>query len=313
MKPPSTPALFSLSSWDRIRALTGDASARGYSRLWKDGRTAILVEYPKAVRLQLERDLEVFAWCRDLGIRVPDLQAVDLAGGRAILEDLGVDDAEIALEATRPEARPALLERMLEPLEQLAKVNPVDLPSWNPPLDGARMRWELAGFELWFIRHYRARGPSADLTRWLDDVATRAARHPTRVCHRDYHLNNLLIRDTGEIGVIDIQDILVGPDTYDAVSLVHERAATRLVGTYERRALLEEWADRTGAQTGWRQRAELVRIQRGLKVLGTFARFVVCGDQRYKPWLDELADTLAEVLSGSGAPPDVTAFLSDLN
>jgi aminoglycoside/choline kinase family phosphotransferase len=311
MKPPSTPAPFSLSSWDRTRALTGDASARGYRRLWRNERTAILVEYPKAVRFQLERDLEVYAWCRDLGLRVPDLQAVDLAGGRAILEDLGADDAEIALEATRPEARPILLERMLEPLEQLAKVNPVDLPPWNPPLDGARMRWELAGFELWFIRHYRSREPSADLTHWLDDVATRAARHPTRVCHRDYHLNNLLIRDTGEIGVIDIQDILVGPDTYDAVSLVYERAATRLVGAHERRALFEEWADRTGAQTGWRQRAELVRIQRGLKVLGTFARFVVSGDQRYKPWLDELAATLAELLSCSGAPPDVTAFLLD--
>jgi hypothetical protein len=173
------------------------------------------------------------------------------------------------------------------------------------------MRWELSGFELWFIRHYRSQEPSAELTRWLDDLAGRVADHPRRVCHRDYHLNNLIIQTTGAIGVIDIQDVLVGPDTYDAVSLVHERATPRLLSPAQRRALLEKWADRTGARNGWRQRAELVRIQRGLKVLGTFARFVVSGDARYKPWLDELAATQAKLLSDTAAPPDVTAFLLD--
>lgn len=310
MRPPPIPEPFSRSRWDRTEALTGDASTRRYSRLSRSGRTAIQVEYPESVRFQFERDLEVLAWCRDRGIRVPDLLAVDLAGGRAILEDLGADDAEAALEAAPPNDRSALWERTLEPLKQLAKIDPVDLPTWNPPLDGDRMRWELAGFELWFIRHYRSRKPSADLSLWLDDVATRAGRHPKRVCHRDYHLNNLLIRETGEVRVIDIQDILVGPDTYDVVSLIYERAATQLPPG-ERHNLLETWAESTGAETGWRQRAELVRIQRGLKVLGTFARFVVSGQERYRPWLDGLAATLAELLPNTIAPPDVTAILLD--
>lgn len=310
MCPPPIPELFSPSRWDRTEALAGDASMRRYSRLSRPGRTAIQVNYPESVRIQLERDLEVLAWCRDRGIRVPDLLAVDLAGGRAILEDLGADDAEAALEATQPNDRLAFCERTLEPLQQLATIDPVDLPAWNPPLDGNRMRWEMAGFELWFIRHYRSQKPSVDLSRWLDDVATRADHHPKRVCHRDYHLNNLLIRKTGEIGVIDIQDILVGPDTYDVVSLVYERAATRLPPG-DRLTLLETWAERTGAQTGWRQRAELVRIQRGLKVLGTFARFVVSGQPRYRPWLNELAATLSELLPNTTAPPDVTALLLD--
>lgn len=310
MRPPPIPDLFSPSRWERTEVLTGDASMRRYSRLSRPGCTAIQVVYPASLRVQLERDLEVLAWCRDRGLRVPDLLAVDLAGGRAILEDLGTDDAESVLEAAPPNDRPALFERTLKPLEQLAGIDPVDLPTWNLPLDGDRMRWELAGFELWFIRHYRSRKPPVDLSRWLDDVAAGAGHHPKRVCHRDYHLNNLLIRETGEVGVIDIQDMLVGPDTYDVVSLVYERAASRLPSC-ERHTLLETWAERTGAQMGWRQRAELVRIQRGLKVLGTFARFVVSGQRRYKPWLDELAATLAEVLQNTTAPADVTGLLID--
>jgi aminoglycoside/choline kinase family phosphotransferase len=304
-------ALFSPSRWDRIDALAGDASVRRYSRLSKAGRTAILVDYPESVRGQLTRDLEVLSWCRDRGIRVPGVVAVDLSGGRAILEDLGTDDAEIALDRMSQAERSLLVERALRPLERLAELAPERLPAWNPPLDEARMRWELAGFELWFVRHHRSRSPSAELSLWLDEVASQVGRHPTRVCHRDYHLNNLIVTARGGIGVIDIQDILVGPDTYDAVSLVYERAATRLLSVDEQRALLEKWALRTGARAGWRQRVELVRIQRGLKVLGTFARFVVAGDRRYEPWLGELSATLAELLASAAAPPETVAFLLD--
>ncbi|MEX1309683.1 MAG: phosphotransferase [Candidatus Sulfomarinibacteraceae bacterium] len=304
-------ALFSPSRWDRIDALAGDASVRRYSRLSRAGRTAILVEYPESVRDRLARDLDVLSWCRDRGIRVPDVVAVDLSGGRAILEDLGTDDAETALGRMSPAERSAFVERALRPLERLAELPPDGLPAWNPPLDEARMRWELAGFELWFIRHHRSRCPSAELSRWLDDVASQVGRHPTRVCHRDYHLNNLLVSAGGDVGVIDIQDILVGPDTYDAVSLVYERSAVRLLSVAEQQAVLEKWALRTGARPGWRRRAELVRIQRGLKVLGTFARFVIAGDRRYEPWLGELSATLAELLAGAAAPPETVAFLLD--
>jgi aminoglycoside/choline kinase family phosphotransferase len=304
-------ALFSPSRWDRVDELAGDASVRRYSRLSKAGGSVILVEYPEAVRHRLVRDLEVLSWCRDRGIRVPDVVAVDLPGGLAIVEDLGADDLEASLDGMPRDERSVLAERALRPLERLAELPPDELPPWNPPLDEARMRWELAGFELWFVRHYRSRRPSEELSRWLDEVAVRAGRHPTRVCHRDYHLNNLIVTATGDVGVIDIQDILVGPDTYDAVSLVHERAATRVLSVEGREDLLETWARRTQAPTGWRQRAELLRVQRGLKVLGTFARFVVAGDRRYEPWLDELSATLAELVAGAAAPPGTAAFLLD--
>lgn len=201
--------------------------------------------------------------------------------------------------------------RLTEPIVRLGGIPPSVLPSWNPPLDDVRLRWELAGFELWFLQYRKNVAPADVISRWLDDLAADISHHPRRICHRDYHLNNLIVSARGDVGVIDIQDILVGPDTYDAVSLVYERSATRLLSAAEQQAVLEKWALRTGARPGWRQRAELVRIQRGLKVLGTFARFVVAGDRRYEPWLGELSATLAELLAGAAAPPETVAFLLD--
>jgi aminoglycoside/choline kinase family phosphotransferase len=307
----SIPDLFTPSRWERVVPLAGDASTRRYSRLIGAQTTAILVEYPTPVARQLMTDLEVLAWCREIGIRVPDILASDLSTGRAILEDLGTADLESALKRGSQDDRPTLLANALDPLVRLAAISPGDLPAWNPPLDSDRMRWELAGFELWYLRHGRSLEPSPALARWLDDVAARAGRHPTRVCHRDYHLNNLMVSSTGEIGVIDIQDILIGPDTYDVVSLIYERAAARVLSADEQTALLECWAERTRPAPGWRRRADLVRIQRALKVMGTFARFVATGNDRYRPWLSELADTVVDLLEADGAPPDVTAFLLD--
>lgn len=242
---------------------------------------------------------------------MPEVLASDAGSGRALLEDLGRTDAEAAFVATPPDRRASLLERMLRPLEVLALCRIEDLPPWNPPLDRSRLRRELAGFELWYVRHYRSRPPTPQLSGWLDALADDVAHHPRRVCHRDYHLNNLLIQDDGSVGVIDVQDILVGPDTYDVVSLVSERAAARMITTAERRRVLAAWAGRTAAEPGWRERAAAVRIQRGLKVLGTFARFTVAGRSDYRRWLDELAGDLAMIVVSNGTPSDVAAFLLD--
>ena len=72
-----------------------------------------------------------------------------------------------------------------------------------------------------------------------DELAAAVAAHPRRVCHRDFHLNNLYLLDGPRVGLIDIQDILVGPDTYDVVSLTCERAARRLLSRRQRQDLLD--------------------------------------------------------------------------
>ncbi len=298
--------------WVHSEALAGDASTRRYARVWDGaGRSAVLVGYPEAIRGQLARDLAVRSWCGDRGLRVPGLLDCDAARGWAVMEDLGRADAAAALGVRAGEERAELAARTLAPLEVLAAVPAAALPAWNPPLDAVRLRWELAGFELWFCRHHRGRRPDPAVATWLDALAAAVGGHPCRVCHRDYHLNNLFFLPSGEVAVIDFQDILLGPDTYDAVSLLHERAMPHLISREEGSLLARRWAARTAAAPGWELRWRQVRVQRGLKVLGTFARLLAAGRGGYASWLEGLAPELAGELEALAAPPSLPGLLLD--
>jgi len=261
----------------------------------------------------MSRDLEVRAWCAENGLRVPALLDHDLGEGWAVLEDFGPDDAESALEDAPPGDREELGLQFITPLVTLVGLQPTNLPAWNPPLGRARLRWELAGFELWFLRHHVEMGPSPSVGRWLDELAAAIGEHPQRVCHRDYHLNNLFLLADGSVGLIDYQDILVGPDTYDAVSLLGERGMPRVLAETERIQIQESWAADTDAQPGWLDRWRLVSAQRGLKVLGTFARLAEGGAEAYGNWAEDLVRQLAPELAALEAPSELVDLLLDLS
>ncbi len=298
--------------WVREQPLAGDASTRNYSRVWDaSGVSAILVRYPEDIRWQIERDLGARAWCEECGVRVPAVLEQPLESGWVVIEDLGPADAEHALRETPLDDRPAVAALLVEPLLVLAGVATSQLPPWNRPLDADRLRWELAGFELWFLRHRKGSRPSVAVGAWLDDLAVEIGRHPKRICHRDYHLNNLFVLTGGEAAVIDFQDMLIGPDTYDVVSLLNERAMPDLLSSGQRRDVMRHWAQCTSAADGWGDRARVVRLQRALKVLGSFARFEAVGWSAYVPWMLALAREVAPGLEAAGAPPDLTGLLLD--
>jgi aminoglycoside/choline kinase family phosphotransferase len=308
------PAVVLPKPWIREQALLGDASSRCYARLWdRCDRTAILVAYPQCVRAQMVRDLEVRAWCATHGLRVPALLDCDLGEGWAVLEDFGPDDAESVLEDAGPDARRELGLRFIAPLVTLAGFQPKNLPGWNPPLGRARLRWELAGFELWFLRHHLEKAPSPAIGHWLDELAAAIGEHPQRVCHRDYHLNNLFLLADGSVGLIDYQDMLVGPDTYDAVSLLGERGMPRVIARIDRIRVQEAWAAATEARPGWLERWRLVGAQRGLKVLGTFARLAAGGAVAYGQWTEDLVRQIAPELAELEAPSELVNLLLDLS
>jgi aminoglycoside/choline kinase family phosphotransferase len=175
------------------------------------------------------------------------------------------------------------------------------------------LRWELAGFELWFLRYRLDRVSTPAIGRWLDELAGVIDAHPKRVCHRDYHLNNLFVLPDGEMGLIDYQDILIGPDTYDAVSLLGERGMPRLVPEAARERLREAWAGATAASRSWRERWRKVSLQRGLKVLGTFARLTATGLSAYEPWIDAQIEELSVQTAAAEAPPELVDLLLDLS
>ncbi len=293
-------------------SIQGDASARRYARLMKhDGTTAILVQYPQGQESLFERDLAMNDWLCERGLRTPEILARDLGGGWAVLEDFGPADASQRLARSSIGDRLRLARRLIEPLERMAEL-PVEgqLPG-GAELNEVRLRWELAGFELWFIRAMCDQATSTEISSWLDDLAATIAASPRRICHRDYHLNNLFLMPPGGVGVIDAQDTLVGPDTYDAASLLEERDMPDLLTAGEKREWLAEWALRTKAEDGWLERYRVTQLQRALKVLGTFSRLVLAGRDEYCEWLMQVAGRAATTLASGDAPDGLVSILVD--
>ena len=295
---------------EAVEPLAGDASSRRYRRVrLPGGRLAIEVVYPPGEESVLGRDLEVRAWLEAHGVRVPALLAADVGTGRALLEDLGRTPLSALLARASGGRRLEIAEATLAPLETLARLDPAALPPWNEPLGERRLRWELTGFELWFLRYGHGIEPSPAVRDWLDRLASRLGRHPRRVCHRDYHPDNLFLLPDGTTAVIDFQDLLVGPDTYDVASFLGDRDTPELFSPEDRERLARRWAERTGAGPGWEERLAETSVQRGLKVLGTFARLTACGRPAYGRWIGPLQRRMAEAAVELGAPEALTAWL----
>ncbi len=290
--------------------LAGDASARRYRRLaLATGGSVVECRYPPDAGAQLVRDLEVRAWFASIGVAVPAVLDVDVDGGRVWLEDLGDVDAASRITEAPAAVRGTVAARLLRPLVRLAAVPPGALPPWNQPLDARLLRSELTAFERHYLAERHERPSSDGVGRWLDRLADAVGCHPVVPCHRDYHLNNLWLEADDIVRVIDEQDARLGPDSYDAVSLLFERDAGTALRDADREAVLAAWAHATGARPGWRVRVAEVRLQRGLKVLGTFARLAGEGRSGYEPWIAPLERALAGALRRAGAPLELVETL----
>jgi hypothetical protein len=147
--------------------------------------------------------------------------------------------------------------------------------------DVEKLSWELQFFIKHFLEAYRGAVLTASERQAIDAellrIAEELAAEPRVFCHRDYHSRNLMLHD-GQLYIIDFQDARMGPDTYDLVSLLRdsymdfsEREVDELIAFFL--ALRGVGADRAGAgmEAGqFRQRFDLMALQRNLKALGTF-------------------------------------------
>jgi hypothetical protein len=150
-----------------------------------------------------------------------------------------------------------------------------------PAYDAARLSSEMELFPAWFLRRHLGHEPvpaeleliAACMQRLLDS----AAEQPVAFVHRDYHSRNLMIVPGANPGIIDFQDAVVGPVTYDLVSLLKDCyiqwPLARVHGWAEayRLRLVEAGIVQVGP-TRWRRWFDWMGLQRHLKVLGIFAR-----------------------------------------
>ena len=140
--------------------------------------------------------------------------------------------------------------------------------------DVEKFTWELDFFLKHFVEVYRgAKLTEADRQAIRDEftpIITELAGERRVLCHRDYHSRNLMLHE-GRLYMIDFQDARMGPDTYDLVSLLRDSYVDLApVAVEELIAYFLALKGNPSDETAFRERFDLMALQRNLKALGTF-------------------------------------------
>lgn len=276
---------------------SGDASFRHYWRLALDGQSLIAVDAPPEVE-DTERFVRIAQTWRALGLRTPAIHARDAGSGFVLLEDFG---QRHYLDALDDATADRLYGDALGALAIIQACAPTtELPAYDAPF----LRRELDLFRHWLVEQYLgltlSSGEEADLEEGLGLLTASALEQP-RVCvHRDFHSRNLMITASPSPGILDFQDAVAGPVTYDLVSLLRD---CYIAWPRDR---VEEWAwgyFGLAVQSGIlrpEQEADFLRwfdlmgVQRHLKASGIFARLLI---RDGKPgYLGNIPRTLGYVL-----------------
>jgi aminoglycoside/choline kinase family phosphotransferase len=257
--------------------LAGDASFRSYHRLHGDGRRAVLMDAPPPQE-DVAPYVAVSALLRELGFSAPEVLAEDRIQGFLLLEDFGDDTYSRLLERGADE-RPlyALAVDTLVALQRAVANRGVP---GLPPYDMPRLLAEAALLADWYApAALESPIPGAlreeYLAIWRAVLPQAALRDDTLVL-RDYHVDNLmLLPDRAGVrgcGLLDFQDAVRGPASYDLVSLLED--ARRDVPAELRQTMIERYL----AAFPMLDRGELLRsaailaAQRNCKILGIFTR-----------------------------------------
>lgn len=293
--------------WD-MEPLTGDASFRRYFRLTLHSETLsyMLMDAPPD-REDCRPFLQIADLLRDHGVPAPRISAVDLDQGFMMLEDFGDSLYLPALTAARRQGDEQQVDRLYgAALDCLARIQAVPAETLAP-YDRALLHREMALFDEWFCAGLLGRAPDGQGRSLLDTLyrhlEDRALAQPQVFVHRDYHSRNLMIRGAEALpGVIDFQDAVRGPVTYDLVSLLRDCYIVWPQAWVRERALayLRE-LQAAGrcidyAEADFLQDFDLMGLQRHLKVLGIFSRlYLRDGKARYLSDLPVVMDYVLEV------------------
>jgi len=254
---------------------SADASFRRYWRATlADGRSYIVMDAPPE-REDCRPFVRVAGMLHEAGVHAPQVLAQDLGQGFLLLTDLGT-------RTYLDELNPANAARLFsDATDTLLRWQLATRPGTLPPYDEALLRREMNLFPEWYVgRHLqkalsRSQGEALEQTFRL--LVASALAQPVVYVHRDYMPRNLMVCEPNP-GVLDFQDAVIGPITYDVVSLMRDA----FLSWDEERVLdwsARYWEKAKRAQLPvaadfaefWRA-FEWMGLQRHLKVLGIFAR-----------------------------------------
>jgi aminoglycoside/choline kinase family phosphotransferase len=291
-----------------VRPASADASFRRYFRVTSNGAAYIVMDAPPD-REDPRLFIEIARRLHHLGLNVPEVLEQDLARGYLLLTDLGQ-------QMYLPHLNESTVERLYGDALGALVVLQAGIftdPGFLPVYDAALLRREMELFREWYLGRHLGLTLNTAQTAALDEAFTvlvRSALAQPRVwVHRDYHSRNLMVTSANNPGILDFQDAVRGPATYDLVSLLRD---CYIVWPLER---IEEWAlgyQTLALQSGlpvcadetqFLREFDLMGVQRHLKATGIFARL---NHRDGKPaYLDDIPRTLGYVVGVSGRHPEL--------
>jgi aminoglycoside/choline kinase family phosphotransferase len=284
LAPQKDPRLEALRGWlgthlgavaFEIKPASADASFRRYFRVTRrDAQSLIAMDAPPE-REDCRPFVQVAALMRAAGVNAPQVIAQDLERGFLLLTDLGATTYLAALNERNADRLYA------DAIEALIRWQLASREDVLPPYDEALLRRECDLFPEWYVARHLGAPLSGAQSAILSDIVSllvaRALSQPAVFVHRDYMPRNLIVSEPNP-GVIDFQDAVRGPITYDMVSLTRDA----FVSWEEERVI--DWAARFWEKARRRglpvdpdfgkfyRDFEWMGLQRHLKVLGIFAR-----------------------------------------
>jgi aminoglycoside/choline kinase family phosphotransferase len=267
---------------------SADASFRSYWRV-SDGEHSLIVMDAPPAQEDIRPWLDVAARLSAAGLHVPQVHRADSEHGFVLMSDLGNALMLPALNEARVDT---LYDGALDALLRMQMRADV---SGLPPYDEQRLVAEMELMPTWFLQRHLGVTPQCEdwdiIESAFRTLLNNAAAQPQVFVHRDYHSRNLMIGTGNDPGIIDFQDAVRGPISYDLVSLLRdcyiawpEQRVYAWVEAYRQRAQAAGLTAADGAT--FRRWFDLMGLQRHLKVLGTFCRLWYRDGKR--AYLDDL-------------------------
>jgi aminoglycoside/choline kinase family phosphotransferase len=295
-----------------LEPASSDASFRRYFRVVHSGESLVVMDAPPAQE-DTRPFVQVSGMFAGLGLNVPQVIDENPEQGFLLLSDLGTRSY---LDALNEETVERLYGDALGALATIQACTPVTAPL--PAYDLTLLLNEMELFREWLIGKHLGLELTGQQSSLLDNVfdllAESALQQPQVCVHRDYHSRNLMLTESNNPGILDFQDAVIGPVTYDLVSLLRdcyidwprERVEDWALG-YQTLAMqsgvLQEDHDDPQQFLRW---FDLMGMQRHLKAAGIFARLY---HRDGKPgYLGDIPRTLGYVVEVAARHQDLGAF-----
>ncbi len=298
-----------------INFLAGDASFRRYARIKLQNKTYMLMDAPPE-----KEDCAPFVSIDEFfdknGVRVPHIVAKDLTLGLLLLEDFG----DVVLSTLLTDK--TVDQYYVQSFEQLIELQQIDGLEQLPAYSYEKLMTEMRLLTEWMLPSLDIQPTEQQLEtieQAFDFLAIEATQQPQVIVHRDFHSRNLMkIENEQALGVIDFQDAVIGADTYDLISITRDAYvqwnADRVYGWFKVfYNLLPAVAKENRSFEKFKRDADLMAIQRHLKILGIFVRlFERDGKSGYLKDLPRVMWYLLEESQGYDELNEFMQFIRDV-